>query len=51
MKVFDVKGGFCDWNLAFEDLLTFANFFSLYNMRVDLLAAGFLSQGHLDARA
>ena len=25
---------FCDWNLAFEDLLTCANLSSLYNMRV-----------------
>ena len=41
---------FCDWNLAFEDLLTCVNLFSLYNTQVSLLTAGFFSEGHLDAR-
>ena len=34
----EVKVVFCDWNLAYEDLLKHANLFSLYNMRLQGIA-------------
>ena len=33
-----VRAVFCDWNLAYDDLLKCANFFSLYNMRLQDIA-------------
>ena len=33
-----LRAVFCDWNLAYEDLVQRANLFSLYNMRLQDIA-------------